>query len=221
METLPQVQEKPDIEAALKARANAIVLVKVVDAETFEQASATDKELREVKKSWEGYWEKIKKSAHETWKGIVSKEKALLDIVEKKQGEQKALAKVWADEEERKRVAAQKEADEKARKEAEDAQLLAAQELEAQGDKEGADAVLDAPPPIAAPVVTKTVPAGHGGMIQKYYSASVVDIKALAKAVLEGKVPVQAIQGNEVFLNGQARMLKETMSWPGVKVSVR
>lgn len=221
METLPQVQEKPDIEAALKAKANAIAIVEVVDAETFEKASEIDRELGEIKKSWEGYWEKIKKSAHETWKGIVAKEKALVDIVDKKKLDQKASAKRWADAEEAKRREAQRLADEKARKEAEDAALSAAAELEAQGDKEGAESVLSAPVPVAAPVVQSSVPKGFGGMTQKYFSAEVFDVKALARAVLAGQVPVQAIKGDEVFLNAQARMLKETMNWPGVKVKVR
>ena len=55
-------------------------------------------------------------------------------------------------------------------------------------------------------------------MTRKNYKAEVVDVMALAKAVVAGTVPLQAIEGNSKFLNNQARMLKDDMKFPGVKV---
>lgn len=210
-----------DVEKTLLARIESIGIVKVVDAVTFAQAGENIKAIVEVEKAWSGYWASIKESAHKTWKGIVAKEKGPLDATEKKKNDQKIEAKVWFDAEEKKRKEAERIAQEKAQKEADDAALAAAADLEAQGDSAGAEEVISNPPPAPQVIVPTSVPSGYGGMTTKYYSAVVTDIKALAKAVLENKVPLQAIQGNEVFLNGQARMLKKTMNWPGVLVKER
>lgn len=221
METTVQVQEKPDLEAQLRARANALTVIHVVDAETFRAADARVKELNEIKTSWEGYWAKIKKSAHETWKGIVAKEKDVLDIVDQKKENQRADAKVWTDEQERIRREEERKAQAIAQKQADDEALARAAELEREGDHETAAAVIAAPPPAPRVVVPTAVPAGYGNMTRKYYSAVVVDLLALAKAVVAGKVPVAAIAGNQTYLNSQATQLKETMNYPGVRVVVK
>jgi hypothetical protein len=39
----------------------------------------------------------------------------------------------------------------------------------------------------------------------------------LVKAVAAGTVPLNAIQANSTFLNNQARAMKETLAYPGVK----
>jgi hypothetical protein len=44
---------------------------------------------------------------------------------------------------------------------------------------------------------------------------------ALVKAVAAGTVPIQALEANTVFLNGQARMLKAALAYPGVKAIER
>ena len=212
---------KHDIEQALRAKAEALGIVHVVDAETFEAADENLKFMRGIKKDWIEYWKDIKDNTYKAWKGVVAKEKNIVDVVEERERAQKDDAKVWFDAWERERLEAERLAQEAARRQAEDEALARAVALEAQGEKQEAEAILAAPIPVPQVILPRSVPAGHGGMTQKYYSAVVVDIKALAKAVLEGKVPVQAIQGNDVFLNAQARQFKETMSYPGVRVSVR
>lgn len=219
--TLQKTQEKPDIEQSLKARANAIALVDVVDSESFERAALNVGDLVEIKKSWTGYWEKIKGSAHETWKGIVAKEKALVDVVEKKVADQKALAKKWSDAEEKKRLEAQRIAQAQADKEAKEALKNQVKELKRLGEDEAAAALKEAPPPPPQVVLPTSIPQGHGRMTQKFYSAVVVDLMSLAKAVIAGKVPLAAIQGNDTYLNNQARQLKETLNYPGVRLVVK
>lgn len=51
-----------------------------------------------------------------------------------------------------------------------------------------------------------------------YYSAEVSDIVALLKAILGGKVPVDAITPNRAFLNQRVQILKDSMQWPGISV---
>ena len=48
------------------------------------------------------------------------------------------------------------------------------------------------------------------------YSAEIFDLKALVQAVANGKVSTQAISPNQIFLNMQARLMKDSFSIPGV-----
>jgi len=214
-------EKEQTMEEQLRANINAIEIITVTDAATFAAAGERVKSLTEIEKKVTGYWAGLKEAAHKTWKGIVSKEKDMLDPLGKKKDEQKQLAKAWFDAEEKKRIEAERVAQEAARKQAEGEALEQAVAVEQSGDKDVAEAIISAPVVAPQVVVPTTVPKGYGGMTQKYYSATVTDIKALARAVLAGQVPEMAIIGNETFLNTQARSLKETMNWPGVKVNVK
>lgn len=217
------VQEKPQtsLEEELRSSINSIALIQVVDADSFARAGELKKNIVVMEKRIADYWSPLKDSAHKTWKGLVAKEKEMLDPLAKKKEEQVQIAKKWADEEERKRQEAERQAQEAARKQAEDEALAQAEALEKEGRKEEAEAVVAAPVPVPQVVVRSEVPKGYGGMTTKYYSATVTDIMALAKGVVAGTVPIQAIQGNDVFLNAQARAMKEALRYPGVKVNVR
>ena len=68
--------------------------------------------------------------------------------------------------------------------------------------------------------VPNNVEKVEGISVRKNYSAEVVDLMALVKAVAAGQVPVQALQANMVFLNQQARAYKEGLSYPGVRVVI-
>lgn len=96
--------------------------------------------------------------------------------------------------------------------------LLRACELEAAGDKEAAEAVLEEP--VMAPVVIQSVaPPKVQGQVAKYtYSMEVTDLMTLVKAVAEGRVLLSAIEANESFLNSKARNDKEGYSVPGTKL---
>lgn len=219
--TVIALKEDKAVEQALRKQIESFQVIPVTDAASFESAGENKKGMVAVQKAWKGYWEPLRVAARSVVDMILEKRDTLDTIIEKKKEEQTATAKKWADEEERKRLEAERKAQEASRKQAEDEALALAVELEKNGDKEEAEAIIKAPVPVAQVIVPKTVPKGYGGMTQKYYSATVTDIKALAKAVLDGKVPAMAIMGNETFLNAQARQLKETMAYPGVQVNVR
>lgn len=223
-DTVIALKEDKAVEQALRAKIEAIEVIDVVDAATFEAAGENKKGMVAVQKAWKGYWEPLRVAARSVVDMILEKRDTLDTIIEKKKEDQTGKAKAWFDAEEKKRLEAERVAQEAARKQAEDDAIAAAEALEKQGTPEAkaeAEAIIAAPPPVPQVVVKSTVPKGYGGMTQKYYSATVTDIKALARAVLAGTVPVQAIKGDDVFLNNQARMLKLTMNWPGVKVNER
>jgi hypothetical protein len=50
------------------------------------------------------------------------------------------------------------------------------------------------------------------------FKAVVLDKLELVKAVAAGIVPLNALDANMPFLNNQARAMRQTMAYPGVKV---
>lgn len=95
--------------------------------------------------------------------------------------------------------------------------LAEAAELERNGNKAAAEAVMAAPVAPAPVFIPKTTPGGYGQFTRKVWNAEVVDMLVLVKAVAAGQVPIQALQADKVFLNSQARSLKGAMAYPGVR----
>ena len=82
----------------------------------------------------------------------------------------------------------------------------------------------------AARIIVEVTPVASeiasvaGTSLRTYYGCdSQVDLRALMGAVLDGRVPMEAIQPNMVYLNAQARMLKATFPsvYPGCKLAQR
>lgn len=103
-----------------------------------------------------------------------------------------------------------------ARKEQEKLQARAAK-LEEKGQTERAEALREAAESFPVPHVAPAVHRPVGISSRETWSAEVVDIKALCKAVADGVVPEIYIEPNMTALNSQARALKEHMKIPGVE----
>jgi len=128
---------------------------------------------------------------------------------------------VWEQEQERLRLIEERRLQDEARKKAEDEQIHEAIEAEAQGDVAVADEIISAPVAIAPTILPKAVkPAGM--TFQNYYSAEVMNLMTLLKAVVAGKVPINAVQANQSVLNSQADNLKDEFEkyYPGCKLKV-
>jgi len=52
-----------------------------------------------------------------------------------------------------------------------------------------------------------------------HYVADITDKKALIKAIVEGRVPEEAVIPNMPLINNMAKSFKSGLNWPGVKVS--
>jgi hypothetical protein len=212
--------EPVEIEQTLQQEVRSMTVVKVADAQTFQQAGDRCKAIVALEKKVHEYWDPLVDGAHKTWKALVAKRAEFLDPLAENKKAQSASMKTWEWEQERKREEAERAAQAAAREQAEDAALAAAAAMEKEGtveSKAAAEAIIQAPVAVPQVVVPKTVPAGHGTFTKKAWKAQVTDIKALARAVLAGQVPEQALQGNDVFLGQQVRSLKDAMRWPGVK----
>lgn len=121
----------------------------------------------------------------------------------------KPRIRAYQDEQEHQRQLAQKRAQE-------EAQLSEAIHHEALGDQRAAEQVLDGRGVVSVSV-PPTLPKIAGIAPRDYWSALVEDKLALVKAVASGAVPLEAILANQAFLNEQARALKESLRYPGVK----
>lgn len=74
------------------------------------------------------------------------------------------------------------------------------------------------PAPYIAPVVAApTYDRVKGIGIRETWSAQIVSIKDLCRAVADGRVPEMAVQGNMPWLNNRARSDKRLMQIPGVR----
>lgn len=73
------------------------------------------------------------------------------------------------------------------------------------------------------PVISREVekPKAAGAVTMEIWSAEVVDIDALAKAVINGEASPEAILPNMKFLNQMAKSLKKNFNVPGAKAVSR
>lgn len=118
-------------------------------------------------------------------------------------------------EQERRRVEAK--AQEEARKEREKLEARAAKAAAA-GKTEKAEALQQSAAAVVTPIIAPTTPKVSGISTRITYKATVIDKLELVKAVAAGTVPLNALDCNMPFLNNQARAMKETLAYPGVKV---
>ena len=110
------------------------------------------------------------------------------------------------------------------RKKEEEDRLAQAAELEKVGAQEEAGMLLaDTIEEIAKPIEVYIPPPEtpkvelEGATVKTFWKAEVIDLRALVKAILEGKAPLNAVEANMTMLNGMARSLKKEMNIPGVK----
>lgn len=90
---------------------------------------------------------------------------------------------------------------------------------EARGDVDRAEEIrrFDMPS-IPVPIVQADPPKLDGVAFRTDWKAEVVSLMDLAKAVVAGHVPEEAIMGNEKYIGQTARALKASLRWPGVRV---
>lgn len=131
--------------------------------------------------------------------------KILRKILQYKEARQKAV------EAEQKRLEAIAE---EARKRAEEE----AKKLMRRGNVAEAKSLLENAANIPIPVLAASAPQTKGISYTVTYSAEVEDFLSLLGGVIEGRVPVEAVQPNMAFINRCAREQREQLNWPGVRV---
>lgn len=210
--------ERTDIEAkalSLPEMARALV---IKDQAGFERGGQVLKDIKAMRSEINDTFDPIIKKAHEAHKEAVAKKKQIEAPLLEAEGIVKNGLAAYHEEQERIRLEAQRKAEEEAKKVAEEEQLAAALAAENDGCKEEAEAIINSPIALVRPIVPKAPTAAPGVSFRQNYSAEVIDLRALLRAIAEGKVPIQAIEANMTFLNQQARSLQTAFNFPGVRL---
>lgn len=216
----------------------------VVDAPTFERAGALVRAIAGYLKRVGEVMDPIVEAAHRAHKVAVTQRDGLLRPAQQAKrvlGERMASweakeARLRREAEEaaqRERERLECEARDAAEHEqrrlqaaAETARLEEAAALEAAGDGAGAVHLIEAP--IAVPVVTPApvfvpspppppAPKISGVSFREDWTAEVVSLPELVRAVASGQQPMTLLAPNQVALNQLARALKGAMAVPGVR----
>lgn len=163
-------------------------------------------------------YDPIIKAAHRAHKEAVSAKKKVEEPLAEAEREIKGRMAAWYEEQERQRREEQRRLEEEARRREEDERLAEAEALEAAGDSDGAERALSEESPVLATAPAPPPPRAKGVAMRETWSAEVVDLMALVRAVADGTAPATLVQANTTALNGMARSLRGDMKVPGVRV---
>ena len=196
-------------------------LVRVIDQPTYDQATQmliAIKGLRQ--KIAETFDEPIAKAfaAHRAMTAAKKKVESPLEDAERII---KGAVGAFHLEQQRIRQELERKAREDAERQAEQTRLEMAVQAEEMGaSPEVVAEVLETPIPVAPVAVAPTFNRAAGVSTRETWKCEVVDLKALCRAVADGKASIELVQPNMVTLNSLARGLKSTFAIPGCRVVV-
>lgn len=198
----------------------------IQDAESFGMANALTKSIQLLRKEIGAVFDPIIGKAMEAKRAAEASRKEAVEQRAKVEAplveaEGILYPKIDAYVQEEKRKAAEEEARirETARKAIDDAKLGAALEAEQHGDMEAAEAIINTPTTTPKPHVE--VPKAASLSFREDWSAEVVNLMELVKAVAAGQAPLAYLMASHIALNQQARSLRGEMRIPGVKAVMK
>lgn len=196
-------------------RAKAIA---IKDQATHDMATGLLINITDLEREIIAHHKPIKDSAYAAHKTAVAAEKRLLDPLKEAKQILSLGITTWETEQKRIQAENQRKAEEEARRIEEEARLQLALQAEEMGaSEETTKEILETPIPVERPVVPQTFQRTAGVSTRQTWKAEVTDLKALCRAVADGKASIEFIQPNMPALNGLARALKSTMQIPGVR----
>ena len=183
----------------------------VTSNEDYEMACTFLQLVATRKKQVDEVFDPIVKAAHEAHKQAVSKKKMFMDPLLTAEFEVKGKVSKFAAEEERKRREEEQRLAEEQRKTAEANALEEVKRLEAAGERELAEIVLQNAAEEPAPVVVlpSSVPRQSGIAARKTYKFRVVN---------EALIPREYLKVNEVAIGAVVRAQKNLTKIPGIEV---
>lgn len=190
---------------------------KITSTEGYLKSAEMLKGIKALMKKLDDVFDPHIKRAFEAHRALVGEKKVHQTPLVEAEGIVKRAVLSYQLEEERKRREIEARAQEEARKQQERLEERAAK-AEASGKVEKAAALQQAAASIVAPIIAPSMPKVAGLSTRVTYKAVVVDKLELVKAVAAGTVPLNALDANMPFLNNQARVMKDTLAYPGVKV---
>lgn len=185
--------------------------ITVVDDDTFKAASEFILIISENKKKVGAFFEKSITAAHAAHKAALAQKKSVEAPLLEAEKHLRDELSLYLN---KKRVEAEEIAD-RLRRNAEDAQIKMAEDAEKEGLGEVAESLLETP--ISLPPIP-VGPSVDGISSRKNTKIEVFDLKALVRAIADGKVPIQAVEANEHFIKQEAGKRGALFAFPGVRV---
>jgi hypothetical protein len=190
----------------------------IKDQASYDYAASLRIDIASLEREIVDYHKPLKKAADEAHKAICKAENRLLEPLKQAKVILNLEIAAWTQAQERIRFEAERKAQELAHKQEEEARLALAMQAEEMGaTEETAQEILETPLAMPAVVVQPTFNKLAGVSTSQRWRAEVVDLKALCRAVIEGKASIELIQPNTTALNTLARAMKGTLNIPGVK----
>lgn len=204
-----QLVETNEVETKAMSIVDQAKAVKVVDIESYKYAGELWKSIGDMIKEVKATFDPICEAANKAHKAATAKRASFLDPLESVYRSVKRLMSDYDAEQERIRREAEEKLREQARKEEEERRLQEAIALEQSGQKEVAEAVMEAPVYVAPVVIPKVVPKMTGGPVfQKRWDFEITDIN---------QIPRQYMVPDLVKIRQIVTALKDQTNIPGVK----
>jgi hypothetical protein len=203
-EITPEVASKQALTVYDQAKA-----ITVKDNDTMTQADDLIKSMRLVRKEIGLAFDPIIAKAFAAHKEAkAQKDRAELPLI---QAEEflKPQIKSYLAEQERIRIEKENELRLQAQKAEEERRIVEAAQLEAEGHKEEAEAVLEKPAPIVMPTVEKTTPKADMRLYRKVWKFRVIS---------EAEIPREYLKVDDVKIGGVVRAMKGKTSIKGIQV---
>lgn len=204
-EVLPFVQQADLIAAGIKDDASY--------TGALEYLQTVEKKRKMVKFALDPF----RVATREAYDKVLANIKKWTDPLDACRAKVEPVAFAWHQEQERKRQAEQLRLAAEARRNEEDERLRQAESAAAAGDQATAENLLNEPFVPTTTVLPRSTPKVDGTAVTVRWSAEVTDLRALVKAVYEGKAPLAAIIASQQVLDQLARAQKAELNIPGVK----
>ena len=195
-------------------RANSLV---VDSMESHGQALEGYKILKLTAKKVKQHYEPTRSALDTAKKELLKARDSLIAPIETAMKIVSSKASVYEVEEQRKAQEIARVAEEIERKRLEEETLKRAEEAEAAGDKELADAIINKPVDVVIEKVEAETATVRGVSARKKYHAEVFDLAILLRYANETG-DIDLVEANLVTLNARARAQKELMQIPGVRI---
>lgn len=205
MEQTPEVKEVTTLALSVPDQANAIIIKSNEDYSRAGQLLIT---IKGIRKKIEDTFKPIKQKMDAAKKEVLDQERAADAPLAKAEGIIKPRIAQWNAEQEKIWKAEEDRLREIARKAEEDRQIAAAIAAEKSGNKEEAEAIIEAPAYIPPVVLAKTTPKVAGISFTKNWKFRIVDA---------AKIPRQYMMPNETMIGAIVRNSKGVIQIPGIE----
>jgi hypothetical protein len=217
-----KIVETNEVESKALTIVDQAKAITVTDADTYTIAGNMWKDLGDMMDKIDETFNPLIEAAHRSHKAALAKKAEFYNPLKEARTNIKKLMSDYDQKQERLRQEEQRRLEVEARRQEEERRLQDAILAEELGETEEASAILEEPVQVAPVIVPKATPKRPGGPVyREVWSAQVTDIKALCKAVADGRVSKECVQANMPALNKMATALKRTMNIPGVQAVSR